>query len=97
MITSKIQLQSTKLVYGMFFDGQRALNTQFLPRPTKKELNVLKLTIPSWQFLAEIKCTVHVSLPKWSMIQFEPVLQSGQEVLIAYCAIIHTVPKSQSH
>ena len=96
-ITSKIQLESTKLFYGTFFDGQCALNTQFLPRPARTELNVSKLTIPSWQFLAGVKSTVHVSLPKRSINQFNPVLQSRQEVLIAYCSNTNTVPKSQSH
>ena len=52
-------------------------------------LNLIHL-IPSWLFLAEIKCTVHIALSKWLAYWFQPVWQSRQQALKAYCPNIYT-------
>ena len=48
--------------------------------------DVLSL-IPYW---AEIKCMVHVALPKQTINQFQPVQQSGKQALRAYCPDIYS-------
>ena len=53
-------------------------------------------SIPSWQFLTEIKCTWHVALSKWAIDQFKPVQQSRQQALKAYCPNIYCVPHAIS-
>ena len=42
-----------------------------------------------------IKFTVHGALPKWPLIKFNPVWQSRQQALKAYCPDIYTVPTLQ--
>ena len=37
-------------------------------------------SVPYWLVLEEIKCTVHVALPKWPIKQIKPV-----QALKAYC------------
>ena len=44
----------------------------------------------------EIKFTVHFALPKRPINQFQPVWQSRQQVLRAYCPNIYTVDQRQS-
>ena len=40
---------------------------------------------------AKIECTVHISLPECLIKQIEPVKQSRQQVIGAYCPKIYTV------
>ena len=47
----------------------------------------------SWLIWAEIKCMVHVALPKQPIYQFKPVRKSRQQVLIAYCPNLYIVPR----
>ena len=46
--------------------------------------------LPCWSG-AEIKCTVHVFLPKLPINQIKTVMQSRQKVLRAYCSNIYTI------
>ena len=41
--------------------------------------------LPSWLVLAEIKCTLYVTLTKRPITQFKPDQQSRQQALRAYC------------
>jgi hypothetical protein len=52
--------------------------------------------MPSNNNSVEIKCEVHFALPKRPKNQFQPVWQSRQQVLTAYCPNIYTVDQRQS-
>ena len=56
-------------------------------------LNVLVFVhlIPSWLVCAEIKCMVHITLPKKPIIQFKPVQQSRRQDLRAYCPNVYVL------
>ena len=44
-------------------------------------------SIHLWLVLSKIECSVHVVLPKQSIILLRPVQQTRQQVLIAYCPL----------
>ena len=52
--------------------------------------------ITYWLVWIDIKCAVHIALPRWPINQFKPVQQSRHQALKAYCPKIYTVPGVQS-
>ena len=65
----------------IYIVGQKALSLSY----------VVVHSFPFWLVLsgAEIKCTTHVSLPKWPINLFKLNQQSRQQTLRVYCTIIH--------
>ena len=53
--------------------------------------------IPYWLFWAEVKCMLHVVLPKRPINEFKLDQQSRQQALKAYCPNIYTVVGGSAH